>query len=140
MKFLFKLAFWLSIVVLLLPADRAQQGPQVGTGEAMTAANAAVSDMRQFCARQPDACSVGSQALTHFGHKAQSGAKMLYEFLNEKFGREPSPDAGTLAGAGEKAIPAAARKRGQNTLTPADQALPWHGPQPRREAEARRPA
>src|SRR5712691_10679179 len=113
MRFLLKLAFWLTIVVLLLPSDRSQQGaasPQIGTSEAVSAANAAVSDMRQFCARQPDACAIGSQALVHIGHKAQAGAKMLYEFLTDKLGNEQPRDAGSLAGARSKPS--------QNMLTP----------------------
>ena len=65
MKFLVRTAFWLTIVVLLLP--RLGSAPQVSAGEAVSAAGAAVSDMRQFCARQPEACVVGSQALTSFG-------------------------------------------------------------------------
>src|SRR5712691_13143597 len=92
MRFLLKLAFWLTIVVLLLPSDRSQQGaasPQLGTSEAVSAASAAVSDMRQFCARQPDACVVGSQALTGFGQKARAGAKMLYDFLTAHFAGQP---------------------------------------------------
>jgi hypothetical protein len=136
MKFLIKLAFWLTIVILLLPSDRAQQGAPaspIGTGNAVSAANAAVSDMRQFCVRQPDACAVGSQALVHFGQKAQSGAKMLYEFLNEKLAHGETHDA--------SAAPAStARKPSQNTLTPADTALPWRGPQPRKDADGKHPA
>ena len=142
MRFLLRMAFWLTVILALLPSGGSQPTPKLNVSavDAMLAAKATVTDMGSFCERQPDACTVGSQAAVAIGHRAQAGAKMLYEFLNEKFGREPSPDAGTLAGSGEKAIPAAARKPGQNTLTPADQALPWHGPQPRREAEARRPA
>ena len=134
MRFLLKLAFWLTIVVLLLPSDRAQQGatPQIGTSEAVSATGAVVTDVRGFCARQPDACAVGSQALVEFGHKAQAGAKMLYDFLGEKVGREPA------RGSAEQV--AGARKPSQNTLTPADLALPWRGPQPRRNADARHPA
>ena len=62
MRFLLKLAFWLTIVVLLLPSDRAQQGatPQLGTSEAVSATGAVVTDVRGFCARQPGACAVGS--------------------------------------------------------------------------------
>ena len=135
MRFLLKLAFWLTIVILLLPSDRSQQGapaPQVGTSEAVSASGAVVADMRQFCVRQPDACAVGSQALVQFGYKAQAGAKMLYEFINDKLGHEPAREpVGSLA--------AGARKPSQNTLTPADLALPWRGPQPRRDADARRP-
>ncbi len=130
MRFLLRAAFWLSVVVLLLPgapSQRAAQGPQVGAGEAVSAASAAVSDMRQFCSRQPEACAVGSQALVQFGHKAEAGAKMLYEFLNERFG---SDRTGTVA---------SAARPSQSTLTPADLAPAWRGPPPRREAEARRP-
>jgi hypothetical protein len=135
MRFLLKLAFWLTIVVLLMPSDRAPQNapaPQIGTGEAVSATSAAVSDMRQFCVRQPDACAVGSQALVQFGYKAQAGARMLYEFINDKVGHEPAREpVGSLAAGG--------RKPSQNTLTPADLVLPWRGPQPRRDADARRP-
>src|SRR5437879_12558857 len=135
MRFLLKLAFWLTIVVLLMPSDRAPQGasaPQIGTSEAVSASGAVVADVRQFCVRQPDACAVGSQALVEFGHKAQAGAKMLYEFLGEKVAREPARgSADQVAGA---------RKPSQNTLTPADLALPAPGPQPRRSADARHPA
>ncbi|HEV3396255.1 MAG TPA: DUF5330 domain-containing protein [Xanthobacteraceae bacterium] len=135
MRFLLKLAFWLTIVVLLMPSERAQQGappPQIATGDAVSATGAVVSDMRQFCVRQPDACAVGSQALVEFGYKAQAGAKMLYEFIGDKVGHEPA------RGPAEQV--AGARKPSQNTLTPADVALPWRGPQPRRNADARHPA
>ena len=134
MRFLLKLAFWLTIVVLLLPSDRAQQGAtaQIGTSEAVSATGAVVSDMRGFCARQPDACAVGSQALAEFGHKAHAGAKMLYDFLGEKVAHEPAH------GTAEQV--AGSRKPSQNTLTPTDLAMPWRGPQPRRNADARHPA
>jgi len=134
MRFLLKLAFWLTIVVLLLPSDRAQQGatPQVGASQAVSATGAVVTDVRGFCARQPDACAVGSSALTEFGHKAHAGAKMLYDFLGEKVASEPA------RGTAEQQV--AGRKPSQNTLTPADLALPWRGPQPRRNADARHPA
>ena len=137
MRFLLKLAFWLTIVILLLPSDRAQQGasaPQVGTSEAVSASGAVVADVRQFCVRQPDACAVGSQALVEFGHKAQAGAKMLYEFLSERLG--PSETGAVSAVSGSR--PAA--KPSQSTLTPADLAPAWRGPQPHREARSQRPA
>jgi hypothetical protein len=87
MRFLLRAAFWLSIVVLLLPASPSAPGASGPSAtEAMSAANAAMSDVSHFCARQPDACAVGSQALNQFGHKAQTGAKLLYEFLTDKLG------------------------------------------------------
>jgi hypothetical protein len=131
MKFLLRTAFWLTVVVLLLPLSPAQRtgsAPQVSTSEAVSAASAAVSDMRQFCARQPDACVVGSQALTGFGQKARAGAKMLYDFLTEHFGGQPG-----TAGTAGRTNPA------QHTLSPPDLAAPWRGSPARKEAEAKRP-
>ena len=61
----------------------------------VSASGAVVADVRQFCVRQPDACAVGSQALVEFGHKAQAGAKMLYEFLNERLGSNESKSVRT---------------------------------------------
>ena len=115
MRFLLRTAFWLSVVVLLLPASPSSPGASgPSAAEEMLAANAAVTDMRHFCSRQPDACAVGSQALNQFGHKAQTGAKLLYDFLTEKLGAD--------ANLGSTATRAAEHpsKTSQNTLTPAD--------------------
>jgi Family of unknown function (DUF5330) len=147
MRFLLRVAFWLSVVVLLLPSapsERAASTPQIGTTEAVSAASAAVSDMRQFCTRQPEACAVGGQALVQFGRKAEAGARMLYEFLNERFGAEHTGTAsvtGSVAAhAPERPVAATAARPQQHTLTPADLAPAWRGPMPRREVETKRPA
>ena len=87
MFFLLRTAFWLSIVLALLPTGSSQPKsaePSVGAIEAVSAAATAVSDMSQFCGRQPEACVVGAQAASAFGQRAQAGAKMVYEFLSEK--------------------------------------------------------
>ncbi len=130
MFFLIRTAFWLSIVILLLPAPESMKSaePGIGAAQAVTAASATVSDMSQFCTRQPEACQVGSQALTHLGHKAVASAKWLYE----KFTSKSDQPAGTPA----KAL---AETDSQNTLTQADTAPAWRGAQPQRQAEARRP-
>jgi hypothetical protein len=137
MMFLLRVAFWLSVVVILLPSGSQQpaSGPQVGAGEAMSAASAAVSDMRQFCGRQPEACTVGSQAAVVFGQKAQAGAKMLYEFLTEKLAPTETGSIGTAAGKKTEV-----GTQSQNTLLPADTKPAWRGPAPRIEASAKRPA
>src|SRR3982751_6198022 len=85
MFFLLRVAFWLTIVLALLPSGGAQQSAQakVGPTDAMVAAGAAVSDMTNFCERQPDACVVGAQAAVAIGQRAQAGAKMVYEFFND---------------------------------------------------------
>ena len=132
MWFLLRAAFWLSIVIVLLPTPDSVKMPEsnVSTAQAVSAASATMSDMRQFCARQPDACAVGSQAATVFGQKAQTGAKMLYEFLNERTGPN---ETGSVTGK-----PTGGAQRSQQTLTPDDLAPAWRGPEPRRDGK--RPA
>ena len=132
MFFLIRTAFWLSIVVMLLPTPQSMKVPDsnIGATQAISAASATVSDMRQFCARQPDACEVGSAALTQFGHKAQASAKWVYDFLTEKLGdntasvaRQPKTAPAELDGS-------------QNTLTASDTAPAFRGSL--RQAEAKR--
>ncbi|EKS28726.1 DUF5330 domain-containing protein [Afipia felis] len=87
MFFLLRMAFWLGLVLVLLPRDKAPEtdkGPQVSATEAVLAATAAVSDMSQFCARQPAACAVGGQAASVVGERAQAGAKKVYDFFTER--------------------------------------------------------
>ena len=88
MRFLLRMAFWLTVVLVLLPSGGSQPAPKVNVSavDAMSAAGATVSDMKQFCGRQSEACAVGSQVAVALGHRAQAGAKMLYEFLNERLG------------------------------------------------------
>ncbi len=133
MMFLLRAAFWLSVLVVVLPigSQPTTPGPQVGAADAMSAAGAAVSDMRQFCDRQPEACTVGSQAAAIFGHKAQAGAKILYEFLSEKFG--PSETGSIPESAGKKANAG----KPQNTLLPEDASPAWRGPAARNEARGK---
>jgi hypothetical protein len=130
--FLFRAAFWLSIVVLVLPSNSpAPSGSQAGAVEAVSAATAAVSDMRQFCDRQREACTLGSQAAVAFGQKAQASAKMLYDLFTERGGPTTT---GSIVPAGAKMDTAGS----QNTLAPTDIAPAWRGPETRGE-RAKRP-
>jgi hypothetical protein len=136
MRFLLRIAFWLGLILVLLPSVGSEptSRSQVNTGDAVSAATAAVSDMRRFCDRQPDTCVVGSQAATVIGQRAQVGAKMLYEFLNEQFGPQ---ETGTVAGTdGAKGVPLPPTRPSQHTLTGTDLGPAWRGPQPHRERPA----
>jgi len=136
MRFLIKVAFWLAIVAILLPGGdkhATAPAPEVSPTEAVSAAGAAMSDMGRFCARQPDACAVGSQAAAAFGQKAQAGAKKLYELLNDRPGPNETGSVGKPAGR-----PAGAAQPSQHTLTPADLNPAWRGPEPRKDPK--RPA
>ena len=141
MFFLLRMTFWLGLVLILLPSGSSQQVPpasEVAATDAISAASATVGDLRQFCSRQPDACTVGSHVATQLGYKAQAGAKMLYEFLTEALAPK---ETGSLAGgsvspSGKTAMgKAPADHASQNTLTPADLTPAWHAPTPRRDAK-----
>lgn len=95
MFFLLRMAFWLGLVLVLLPRDKApdsDKGPQVSASEAVLAATAAVSDMSQFCSRQPAACAVGGQAASVVGERAQAGAKKVYEMLTDRPEKSDKPE------------------------------------------------
>jgi Family of unknown function (DUF5330) len=136
MFFLFRMAFWLSVVLVLLPSGGSKQNAaashtDIGTADAVSAASATVSDMRNFCSRQPEACAVGSQAAIALGERAQAGAKMVYDFISERASERTAPrETGSIANKPVK--PAAVAKASQDTLTAADLAPAWRGP--RREA------
>src|SRR4029077_14963262 len=80
MFFVIRTAFWLSIVVLLLPTTDSlkKPEPEIGAAQAVTAASATVSDMSQFCVRQPEACPGGSQAPADLRHQGRPSLRWLY--------------------------------------------------------------
>lgn len=134
MFFLLRMAFWLGLVCVLLPGNGSKSPPmdaQINTVQAVTAASAAVSDMRGFCARQPDACEVGGKVAVALGHKAQAGAKTIYDFITAQMNEQQQPAAGSMD---SKTVPVSANR---GTLTLRDLAPVWHAPvplPPRREA------
>ncbi len=128
MRFLLRMGFWLTIILVCLPSGGSQSTPKASVGpiEAISAASAAMSDVKQFCGRQSEACAVGSQVATALGQRAQAGAKMLYEFLNEHVGQsDNAPAASNPSG---KPVPMPTPRPSQQTLVPADLAPAWRGP------------
>jgi hypothetical protein len=128
MFFLLRMAFWLGLVLVLLPREKTPESeklPQIGASEAVSAATAAVSDMGQFCKRQPAACDVGGQAATVIGQRAQDGARKLYQIITDK----KSPDhTGSIGGIDDADIAAVAAPR--DTLTQDDLQVEWRIPAP----------
>jgi hypothetical protein len=128
MFFLLRLVFWVGLVLVLLPRDKtpdSNKAPQINASEAISAATAAMSDMGQFCKRQPAACEVGGQAATVIGQRAQGGARKLYQIITDK----RAPDhTGSIGGmeipeAGQPDVP-------HDTLTPDDMQIEWQGAPP----------
>ena len=129
MFFLLRMAFWLGVVCVLLPGGMKQASPdsQIDATQAMTLAGAAVSDARGFCDRQPDACKVGGKVAVAIGHKAEAGARTLYDFVSTKLNEKSAPAPKTVAGktSDSKVMPVSNVDHG--TLTPTDLGPAWHG-------------
>ena len=139
MFFLLRMAFWVGVVCVLLPSGTKTASPDanIDAKQAVTLASAAVSDVRGFCGRQPDACAVGGKVAVALGHKAEAGARTIYEFISTTLTEKAAPADKTAAKAVSVSVP------GQGTLNAADMQPSWHAPvplPPRREARAGRPA
>src|ERR1019366_913006 len=129
MFFLLRLVFWVGLVLVLLPRDKTPESnkqPQLGASEAVSAATAAVSDMSQFCKRQPAACEVGGQAATVIGQRAQAGARKLYQIITDKRSPDHTGSIGGLENADSPLAGAAPR----DTLKPDDLSAEWQAPPP----------
>jgi len=110
--FLFRMLFWIVIVILILPTGEprpdADPGSAVTLTSAVGAAKATVSDMAGFCQRNEQVCRTGRTALTTFWAKARYGAGLLAEIV--------SGADGETAGAP------------RDTLRPDDLVPAWRGP------------
>ena len=129
MFFLLRMIFWLGLVLVLLPRDKTPESdklPQIGASEAVSAATAAVSDMGQFCKRQPAACEVGGQAATVLGQRAQDGARKLYQIITDKPEKKTPDHTGSIGGA-DDAEASLAEIAPRDTLTQGDLATEWRG-------------
>jgi len=127
MFFLLRMAFWLGLVLVLLPREKTPESgklPQIGASQAVQAATAAVSDMSQFCKRQPAACEVGGQAAAVIGQRAEDGARKLYKIIIDK----RAPDHTGSIGLVENADSSPADLAPRDTLTADDLAAEWRMP------------
>jgi Family of unknown function (DUF5330) len=143
MFFLLRMCFWLGLVLVLLPREKTPESeklPQVSVSDAVQAATAAVSDMGQFCKRQPQACEVGGQAATVIGVRAQDGARKIYRSVTDKKQDEKkaddkksesdkkAPDHTGSIGVAANDDPALSEMAPRDTLTADDLAANWQLP------------
>ena len=87
MFFLLRVAFWLTIVLALLPTGSSQPGAQSqgrrhrrGGGRG----RGGLRHERASATASREACVVGAQAAVAIGQRAQAGARMVYEFINDR--------------------------------------------------------
>lgn len=128
MLFLIRTAFWLMIIVLLLPTDAQQRSEVYGT------AQAAVNDVASFCDRNPETCARGKDAFAVFVQKAEFGARMLMDLIQSKagMGNEATPADDTRSSETSSMFAPASfdASASQDTLNPEDREEAWSGPEP----------
>lgn len=104
MRFLFRTVFWLTVVILLLPSDpdANPDAPQLTLVDAMDAIRGTITDLSQFCVRNPELCQTGETVIQVVADKARYGIEQLQTYLDQN------------------AV-------GDNTLTAEDAGIPWQG-------------
>ena len=83
--FLIRTAFWLTLILLVLPIDRDEAGIAEGPGtlETLAAVQTVVSDMRGFCERNPGACATGAATVDVLRQKAVYSAGVVQGWLSD---------------------------------------------------------
>lgn len=119
--FLIRTAFWLTLLVMLLPTSEEQQRQVYGTAEA------AVRDVKSFCVRNPEVCVNGKSALDTFAQKAEFGARMVMDFIKDMTNDGEATADNSHDSASR--VPALFRRDSQGTLTPEDMRPGWFGQQ-----------
>jgi hypothetical protein len=117
--FLIRTAFWVGLVVLLLPTDARDQARLYAT------AAATVERISTFCDRNPRACATGAELWAEFLKKAEFGARMAVDLIS-------GPRTATDAANTVEEHPNAGRARGlpatpRGTLKPEDLSPTWRG-------------
>ncbi len=115
--FFIRIAFWLTILILLLPANEQQQKEVYGTAEA------AVKDLSHFCIRNPVVCLQTKNAFDTFVQKAQFGAEMVMDFVKD-FDTDGTAEADARP---EKQF-SLFGKMSESTLKDSDMGPAWSGP------------
>ncbi len=86
--FLLRSAFWLCLVILILPIDKEEIDPtitqSISAGSVLQLAGGAVSDISQICQRKPDFCIASQEAFMALGVKAHHFAGLAYDYFNHE--------------------------------------------------------
>ena len=78
LMFLIRMAFWVGLVVLLLPSDRERQAQLYKT------ATEVVHNAATFCDRNAELCTQGAKHWAVFRTKLEFGAKLVFDMASER--------------------------------------------------------
>ncbi len=130
-----KIAFWVALVLLLLPTNRQEKLEVYGT------AYRSMTDVERFCYRNPEICDKTSSIVDTVRAKFYTTAEMIEEMLQSAgIGGAPAEDEkarppssqreGNAYGLSRRTATSSVgrRSRSQNTLTRDDLEPDWYGP------------
>jgi hypothetical protein len=129
MFFLLRLAFWLTLVCLLVP-NSTEDSRRLVASAAQT-----LKDVRGFCERNPQVCDDARTTMTSLLVKLRSGAELLQDWLAQH-GQAHEGEAGsdfsqpiqpTVRKSGRNDAPQPVAKW-QDSLNLSDRQVPWRGP------------
>lgn len=140
--FFIRLLFWLSVVILLLPAEDPPSNTKlvtdanthVSAARVVDAAWTTVTDIRSICQRRPQVCKTGEAAFNIFLQKARHGAHLVYDLLSGSPESPPAPAADPQSRANRPAARPTPRShrasvpKSLNTLHSSDLVPNWRGP------------
>lgn len=129
--FFVKAAFWITVVLLLLPSNGHERF------ELYTTAQRTISDIGGFCTRNPDVCEKTSAFFKGIVQKLKSTTDSVEEMLQDAgVGAKPvgGGDEYSALSDGDARHRAAMRPAttssvASDTLTPDDKRAQWHGPE-----------
>lgn len=128
MTFIFKLAFWGFIILMLLPSS------QKDKLELYSAAEKTAGDVFGFCDRNPDVCEKAKATFFNVVQKVRLGAEMLEDTMSDQPAKPASDEGGqrrierSKETGGDDVAANAVVENSQNTLKQDDLAPDWRGP------------
>ena len=84
---MFKVAFWVVVLVLLIPTNNDPKDLSKETnltGDTMTLAQGLYRDFSGICDRNAETCEAARQIRLMFEHKLKTGASMVISYLDRK--------------------------------------------------------
>ena len=135
--FFVRAAFWIFLILLLMPTNDKEKS------DFYTAAGRTISDLGDFCKRNPDVCDKTGAIFSMFVRKIQAAVESIDEAISKNGDaatgkdadrhpgyttRERTPDQRGQRGAQGSARMAPTANSSQNTLRSEDLAPAWRGP------------
>ncbi|MBO0662406.1 DUF5330 domain-containing protein [Jiella sp. MQZ9-1] len=86
-RFVIKCAFFLGLIAMFVPGGRGEDDHPVNLFALLYGAQAAVSDLSNFCARAPSACAAGRDVARFAGDRIKDGMALAYNFADDAMNR-----------------------------------------------------